>query len=385
MKADSITDRKSNKKFMLLSVIGIIMVVDLHCDFALNLLNFVIPYESFFIPLFIFISGYFNKVDDRTDLKGYLKRKAKKLLLPYLVISILMFWLEWAINSCKYGSLQPVTQETLLIPFVNVITVGYPVLLMSPMWYVIAFFGVTLVYAVLKKLIGSKWNSIVALSVFCLLNILVVWSAKTFKDSQVFFLLLLPMKTVFLLPFMELGGIYREKIEPKTNDIRIGWKIIMLMALIALNVARMKILPDPGDIEFGGLYALLGFSSPYYVTPLISSVIGILFWITLVEVLGKVFYENRVVNYISENTYYIMGFHLLCFNLINCVLLFINNNIHKLPGFDIGSLRSMPYYIWDRYPLFKFIYLILGVAGSLLIKLVFDKIIRAVRKSRPQT
>ena len=136
---------------MLLSVIGIIMVVDLHCDFALNLLNFVIPYESFFIPLFIFISGYFNKVDDRTDLKGYLKRKAKKLLLPYLVMSILMFWLEWAINSYKFGSLQPVTQETLLLPFVNVITVGYPVLLMSPMWYVIAFFGVTLVYAVLKN------------------------------------------------------------------------------------------------------------------------------------------------------------------------------------------------------------------------------------------
>ena len=69
--------RKTNKKFMVLSALGIIMVVDLHCGISLNLLNSIIPYESFFMPLFVFISGYFNKVNEKTDLSTYFKKKCK--------------------------------------------------------------------------------------------------------------------------------------------------------------------------------------------------------------------------------------------------------------------------------------------------------------------
>ena len=47
---------KSNKKFMLLSAIGIFMVVDHHTWTALNLFGDFIPYNSFFMPMFVFIS-----------------------------------------------------------------------------------------------------------------------------------------------------------------------------------------------------------------------------------------------------------------------------------------------------------------------------------------
>ena len=59
---------KSNKKFMLLSAIGIFMVVDSHTFTAFNILGDFLPYNSFFMPMFVFISGYFNKVNNSTNL-----------------------------------------------------------------------------------------------------------------------------------------------------------------------------------------------------------------------------------------------------------------------------------------------------------------------------
>ncbi len=380
MADNSITARKTNKKFMVLSAIGIIMVVDLHCDISLNLLNSFIPYESFFMPLFVFISGYFNKTDEKTDLGVYVKKKGKSLLIPFLVIGFVMFWLEWAINSYKSGTVLPLTQEMFILPVVNVFTVGYPVLLASPMWFVPSLLMVTLVYAVLKKVFGKKWNSIAALIVFALLNIAVVWSANTYGDSQVYFLLLLPLKCVFFLPFMELGVLYREKIEPKLDKLNKGGNVILLLALLLLNVVRMMCLPNPKDIVLNSLYNFGGFTSPYYVTPLISSVIGILFWVTVAGIIGGAIGDNRVVNYISENTFFIMGFHLFFFNVINCILLFINNNVAAVPGFDTDSFRALSYYIWDQYPQFKLAYFIVGLAGPLLIKLLSDKVRKSVLK-----
>lgn len=51
---------KSNKAFMLLSAFGIIFVLDSHCGAVLGFAR-LFPYDSFFMPMFVFISGYFFK------------------------------------------------------------------------------------------------------------------------------------------------------------------------------------------------------------------------------------------------------------------------------------------------------------------------------------
>lgn len=52
---------KRNVKLTYLQAIAIIMVVDSHVGLPLNLLNNVIPYNAFYMPLFVFISGYLFK------------------------------------------------------------------------------------------------------------------------------------------------------------------------------------------------------------------------------------------------------------------------------------------------------------------------------------
>ena len=95
---------KSNKKFMLLSAIGIFMVVDHHTFTAFNILGDFLPYNSFFMPMFVFISGYFNKVDGSTNLWTYLLKKIKTLLIPYIGLSLTVFGLQQMINWIKLGS-----------------------------------------------------------------------------------------------------------------------------------------------------------------------------------------------------------------------------------------------------------------------------------------
>ncbi len=69
-------ERKSNKTMMLLSAIGILMMVDNHASEPVSLMTKVFPYNSFFMPLFIFISGYFfyyNKIE-KNFLNTYSRR-----------------------------------------------------------------------------------------------------------------------------------------------------------------------------------------------------------------------------------------------------------------------------------------------------------------------
>ncbi len=175
---------KSNKKFMLLSAIGILMVVDHHTWITFNLFGDFIPYNSFFMPMFVFISGYFNKVNDSTDLAG--------------------------------------------------------------------------------------------------------------------------------------------------------------------------------------------FTSPFIVTPMISSIVGILFWLTLTDMAGGALFESRFVNYMSCNTFWIMGLHITFFNIVNCILLTVHEHITPLLYFDAEYFKESEWYYWEISPAFKRVYLTTGILGPLALKKMYD-------------
>jgi hypothetical protein len=90
--------------------------------------------------------------------------------------------------------------------------------------------------------------------------------------------------------------------------------------------------------------------------------------------IGPSFGDNKVINYISENTLWIMGFHMVFFNLLNCILLVVNNYIVTLPAFDPEFFKTTVGYRWEHYAIFRIVYFAVGITGPLLMKLVFDKI-----------
>ena len=363
---------KSNKKFMVLSAIGIFMVVDHHTFTALNLFGDYIPYNSFFMPMFVFISGYFNKVDSDTKLLSYIGKKAKTLLLPYAGISLLVFAIQQLINLIKTGEFASLPSGYLMYVLERVITSGSPFPLVTPMWFVISLFCTLIFYALLKKLLNKIWNSLVMFGIFTVLHFAVVYLAQTI-DSDSLHPFLLPLKVFFLLPFLELGMIYKKYLEGKLTKMSGGLKIGLLILLLVINAIRTTYLPSAYDVAFDSIDELAGFTSPFFVTPMLSSIIGILFWLTLTDLISKPLYESRFVNFMSCNTFWIMGLHILFFNVLNCIFMFADKII-GLPYFDAEAFRDSEWYFWEISPNIKLVYLAIGILGPLGLKWIYDKI-----------
>ena len=367
---------KSNKKFMLLSALGIFMVVDHHTFTALNILRDFIPYNSFFMPMFVFISGYFNKVDNKTALLPYTKKKVKNLLVPYLGISVAVFCLQWLINLIKLGHVEPLPSGYLTYMLERVITVGAPIPVCTPMWFVTALFATLMIYAILKKLLGKIWNSYIMFAIFTGLHLFVVHLAHNAEPGTLNYSLI-PLKVLFLLPFLELGVIYRDKLEKKHSGMTGGVKIALMIGLLLLNMIRTTYLPNAYDVAFDSIDDLSGFTSPYIVTPLVSSLVGIAFWLTLVDLIGKPVQDSKFVNYVSCNTFWVMGLHITFYNIFNCILMLISEHIVELPYFNVEEFQGSEWYQWGISPQIKFAYVVVGLLGPLAFKWCFDKAVSA--------
>lgn len=347
------------------------MVVDHHTFTAFNLLGDYIPYNSFFMPMFVFVSGYFNKVDSSTNLIKYLWKKIRGLLIPYIGISVLVFLLEQLIDMIKLGEAPEIPSWFLSYSLPRIITVGSFAPIATPMWFVIALFATLTVYAVFKKILYKIWNSYIMLVLFCGLSIFAVAVAKYAVYTPY---LLVPLKVIFFLPFLEMGIIYRERLEKFHSGMSAGAKIALMFGLLIFNAIRTMYLPMPYDIAFDSIDEMAGFTSPFLITPLISSLVGITFWLTLVDMINKPFAGSRFVNYMSCNTFWIMGLHIVFFNIFNLILLLIRENLIYLPCFDTDYFRESEWYYWEISPNIKILYVAVGILGPLGIKLICDKI-----------
>lgn len=372
---------------MVLSAIGIFMVVDHHTFTAFNIFGDFIPYNSFFMPMFVFISGYFNKVDKTTKLGAYTLKKLKTLLLPYFGISIAVLGIQWLLDLIKTGEMPSYPGGYIGYMLENVITVGTPYAMVTPMWFVITLFATLMFYAVIKKLLSKLriWNSFVMLAIFTCAHLYVVYQAQHMEDlvypgDTNFFLL--PLKILFFLPFLELGIVYRDYLEKGHTAMPGGAKIGLMFGLLLLNMVRTICLPMPYDVAFDNIDDLSGFTSPYIVTPLVSSLVGILFWLTFVELVGKPVYESRFVNFMSCNTFWIMGLHIAFFNIFNLILLLINDNITELLYFDAEYFRETEWYYWEISPGIKIAYVLIGILGPLGCKWVFDRIKQCIFRGK---
>ena len=370
---------KTNKKFMVLSAIGIFMVVDHHTFTAFNLFGNYLPYNSFFMPMFVFISGYFNKIDGSTNLLKYIGKKHKTLIAPYIFISLAVFGLQWLLDLIKTGEMLTYPSGYLSYILQKIITSGAPLALAEPMWFVISLFSNLLVYALLKKFLNKIWNNYIMTGIFTALHLTAIYLARTI-DPESLSWFLLPLKVLFFLPFIELGIIYRDHLEKRHSGLSGGIKIGLLFTLLLFNMIRTNYLPMPYDIAFDSIDELAGFTSPYIVTPMVSSLIGILFWLTLVDLIGKPVYESRFVNYLSCNTFWIMGLHIVFFNILNCILMLFSENIITLPYFDTEYFRESEWYYWEINSNVKILYVIIGILGPLGIKLIYDKLTSLIKK-----
>ena len=357
--------KKTNKKMMLLSCIGILLVVFGHTNNGLKFGNDIFPIYSFHMVLFVFISGYFYNEKNEDNLfkkDGYIVKKIKKLVITYFIwnliygIIVTIFRLN---NIVSFG--KPITFNTFFIePWIN----GHQYIFNLSAWFILALFLVNIVYIIFRKCLKriKVWDDYVFLFLFFIIALFSVYMAKNIKIREYYPII----RTGFFMFFYHLGYIYKNKIEGK---FRIN-TIVYLLTLITINIMLIKI-----DNRIDYNMALLDFKNKYLFTPILAGITGVLFFLKISEKLEPICGNNKIINYIGNNTFDIMMHHLFWIFITNLII-FKLVPILDLRGFDVEKFRTSIYYFYTAniYKIVLF-YTIIGISIPLIVKYFYEKII----------
>ncbi len=356
--------KKSNKVFMIFSALCILFVVDAHAGSPLGILKNLFPYNSFFMPAFCFISGYFFKHEKLNSYGAFIFYKMKKLWIPFVIWNIIY---GLFVNVLKHFEIiyygERVSLETIFIrPFLDCTMFQFN----NPAWFVPALFSVIVVYSFFRKCLSSCWNEYVMSLVFILFGTICVFFSRKgyYANPNILFIL----KTGFLMQFYQLGYLFKTHMERVYHRIPTALALIIpiLINIICIYISENK-------IYFNNLASMSGFLTDYYILPFLTSISGILFWIKISELLVPALANNKVVNFVSDNTWAIMMHHIFFFNIYNVILAVLSKLINQIP-FNIKTFRSTAWYIFDPMPACAVVYVFFGMAGPLYIKYVIGNL-----------
>lgn len=356
---------KSNKAFMILSALGILFVVDCHTGNGIGLFTAVFPYDSFFMPMFMFVSGYFFKEKHIETFLGtltYIKNKFVKLMIPYLLWAI--FYGVIVLTAKKYNIVFW-SDLTFAKLFKSVLTGGTTFNVNGAAWFVPVLFCVITAYAVLRKIFGKIWNDFAAFIILAFVGATAIYLSK--QEGFINNHNLLILKTAFFIQFYQFGIFFKKYIEKHFDKIN---GLTVCISAIIINVLLLAIY---GNITFIKCASMSGFVTDNYFLPLITSVTGIFFWLKISKLLEPVLGNNKVINYISDNTFFIMIHHLFFANVFSAVLYCGKRfGISLLADFSTTQFRYNPWYIYAPTPWIKVAYFLFSITVTLIACKIFD-------------
>ena len=345
---------------MILSAFGIIFVVDNHCGEPLGFLTSLFPYNSYFMPMFVFISGYFFKSERTNRIIPYLFDKAKKLLKPYYVHNIVLgggitvlvsvMHFSWAGDFSLYNL------------FGVAFSWGTIFDVTSASWFVVMLFSVVSLYACIHRFYGQA--SFIKDSLYLVLLVIIGATAVHLsmegysKDIRY----ILALKTAFYIQFYHFGAFYKKYID---NQVRINSLYLCLISVF-LSLC-LHLLYSNNQLNFNSTAFMQSFESHFVFLPFLTSALGIIFFLNFSKFLTPLLRENKIINEISENTLIILTSHLIFFNLINFLLYFLCS-LGYIQNFNIEFFQRSAWYIYSVNPVYKWLYLFVGLFGPLLLK-----------------
>ena len=222
-----------NTAFGILSALAIVMVVAGHLGYNILTVGDLFPYYSFHVPLFMFISGYFYKQEEQERPFSYIKRKARRLLLPYFIWNLIYGLLAWVLRAEGGFALgESISFKTLFLdPFLH----GYQYLYNFAAWFVPVLFLIEmmnlLMRIVLQKIhLQYEW---LILAGTLAVGMMVVWLAVS---GRVWGLYKMPGRILFLFPCFQMGQFYRQKLEKYDRLGNLPYFAIVIGVQVVLNL-----------------------------------------------------------------------------------------------------------------------------------------------------
>lgn len=284
--------------------IGIILVIIGHAISKYNLNLSVLEkfIYSMHMPLFFIISGYLFKWDSSINKKEFIKKKVKRLILPYLLFIVL-------ITVCHLF-------EVLLLhkgmeffyKFLSIDNIFYTILctvksIYSNLW----FFPCLLVSEIILFLLFRKLkNEYLTISVSLIIGFAFLFFRK-------FTNIVLPfcMETALAsLLFLGVGSIVRKIEINNFCNIRLLINISLFIILNVLYSGKTFVYYNL-DIESPGIF-------------IFTAIFGSMIVIDICQKINNI----NILQSIGSNSMYIYGLHFIMQNIINIIIKIVANNIN---------------------------------------------------------
>lgn len=299
----------------ILKALAILLVVSGHLEFSL--LGMFTPY-SFQLALFFFISGCLFKEKYLNDIKTFVARRIKTLLVPYFLYNIFYLGVTCLIAKLtgKFWGMPISLKNFFVTPFLN----GHQFDFSCPMWFVTQLFmtmiSFLLVFKVLNKITANKF---VHLGFFTLLGVLAIPLSKMVELTP---LMLVFIRIIFSMFFVYLGYFYTHFIKDNHDIFTPKWLGAVIVLQSILWLFNRDFDPEHG---IGLSYVLVWarFDEQLFV-PVITSITGIWASLFTVKILYPYLKNIKLIEDMGKVTYHIMANHLLVMYIITAIFMWIN-------------------------------------------------------------
>lgn len=373
------TERKEyNMTFGILSALAIIMVVAGHIGYNIMTVGDMFPYYSFHVPLFMFISGYFYKESEEEHPLLYIKKKVRRLLIPYLIWNLVYGLIAWAMRAAGFSMGEAISLRTL---FVSPVMNGYQFIYNYAAWFVPVLFVIEimnlLARLIMRRMEGlaakllnkrsgqGEETNLMGLTQWVMLlgslvvGIAVVWLAI---GGHVWGNYKAPGRILFLFPCFQMGQFYRQKLERHDTLGNLPYFAIVIGIQVVINMLC------GGRLAFSSVWCS-GFACGS-VIPYVTIVSGTAFWLRIAKVLTPLLGENKAVRYLGSNTYAVMMHHVAVFMLIKAMIAGVASATGLCADFDFEQFYTNIdyFYLVTGVEQFKMVYLAAGVVLPLMLQ-----------------
>lgn len=339
-----------NKTFTIMSCIGIILIVLGHLNWGILEFWGLFPYYSYHVMIFVFISGYFYKEDDINDIWGFLKRKFKRLIIPYMIINLIVGIIVTILHHLGFSYGYELGVYNLLVaPFEN----GHQFMLNAPGWFIPALFLMEVCNVAGRKILSLVRinNEYIIFGLYILIGIAVVILSKR---GSVYDWYRIPGRVMFMAPVFQLGRLYKAKLEGYDKVP----SVLYFGVLLILNLILKK---TQAGLAFSAAW-VNGFANNPLI-PFVTIAVGIALWLRVSKLLAGLLEKKKifgVVDYMGKNTYAICMFHLMVSLAVSTVYFAVNSCFGIFSDFDKGLYFSDVYYAYapGGVNVFKIIYLL---------------------------
>lgn len=354
-KVNFIMNTKRNDTFVILSAIGIILILLGHLDFPILNMGGLFPYYSFHVMLFPFISGYFYKTADESNLPAYIKRKFIHLIVPYFVWNIIYGILATALHNFGMGIGENISLYNLTIaPFLS----GHQFMYQAASWFVPALFLLELCNIIGRKILSLLRirNEYVIMALYLVVGLTAIFLAKR---GSVYDYYKLPARIMLLAPCFQFGHLYKEKLEERdTLPSYIYFPVLLLIQFVIIFASY-------GQVAFSAVW-VTGFAHSVFL-PYLTTLTGIAFWLRIAKELTPVLKNSRFIQYLGTHTFSVMMHHLMGFFLVNSVFSLLSGIHEWFADFDMALFTTDIYYTYlpNGMSEIKWLYLAAGLTVSL--------------------